>query len=187
MIDCNYDPSNFNLAQNLRALRKRKKWSQEELAERLGLNRGNIASYESGTAEPKICNLVKIARLFKISIFDLTHNDLKEEATYIRATQAHENGSFNPKFPAIGQYAVEAKDFETAIKGLECIFKMKLRDVGEIPEEMAFFKEQFLQLCGVSRHLLKSHLELIATVKSNCNEHKNGALENAVQEKVFNA
>ena len=49
---------------NIRYLRKKMNLSQEELANAIGLNRGNIASYESGTAEPKIANLVKMSKLF---------------------------------------------------------------------------------------------------------------------------
>ena len=182
MMDFNIDPSNFKLPENLRALRKRMKWSQEELAERLGLNRGNIASYESGTAEPKICNLVKFARLFSISIFDLTHSDLTAETSYVQATQRQSNGS---GLPPVDQYANEAKEFESAIKGLSCIFKMKIRDVGELPEDMKFLQNQYEQLNNVSQHLLKSYFELIATIKSHCPEHKAKMAE--MERKEFNA
>ncbi len=182
MIDFNNNPSNFNLSENLRALRKRMKWSQEELAEKLGLNRGNIASYESGTAEPKICNLVKVAQLFNISISDLTHSDLKEEISYIKATQRHSNGS---GLPAIDRYVIESKEFESAIKGLECIFKMKIRNAGELSEDMQFLKNQFEQLNNVARHLLNSHSELIASVKSHCPEHQAKLRE--MKAKEFNA
>lgn len=180
MMDFSSNSSNLFLSENLRALRRRMGCSQEELADKMGLNRGNIASYESGSAEPKICNLVKFARFFKVSIFDLTHADLKEEGTYTSATQRHLNGSAGPTFPSISQYAEEAKEFESAIKGMECIFKMKLREAGELPEDMAFFRHQFDQLQTVAQHLLRSHMELFVTVKSKCQEHaasENGQAE----------
>ncbi len=182
MMNFSSNSSNFNLPQNLRALRKRMKLSQEELADRLGLNRGNIASYESGMAEPKICNLVKFAQLFNISIFDLTHSNLEVENSYQQATQRHLN---EPGFPAIGEYINEAKEFESAVKGLECIFKMKVRNTGELSEDAIFFKNQFEQLCSVSAQLLKAHFELIATIKSKCPDHK--AKENSQPNDAFNA
>lgn len=180
-MDFNIDPSNFKLPENLRALRKRMKWSQEELAEKLGLNRGNIASYESGTAEPKICNLVKFAHLFNISIFDLTHSDMTAETNYVRATQRLSNGN---GLPSVNRYAEEAKEYESAIKGLNCIFNMKIRDTGELPEDMKFLKNQYEQLSNVSQHLLKSYFELLATIKSCCPEHKAKMLE--IERKEFN-
>jgi len=75
----NDQPPDMFLHQNIRLLRKRLKLSQEELARRIGLNRGNIASYENGTAEPRICNLLKFARLFGISVHKLTYSDLSRE------------------------------------------------------------------------------------------------------------
>jgi transcriptional regulator with XRE-family HTH domain len=64
------------LAENIRYLRKKFGWSQEKLAEVLGLNRGNIASYEKGTAEPRLENLIKMMELFKVEIKDLVEIDL---------------------------------------------------------------------------------------------------------------
>jgi transcriptional regulator with XRE-family HTH domain len=64
------------LAENIRYLRKKFGWSQEKLAEILGLNRGNIASYEKGTAEPRLENLIKMMELFKVEIKDLVEIDL---------------------------------------------------------------------------------------------------------------
>ena len=54
------------LKSNIRFLRRKMNLSQEELATMIGLNRGNIASYESGTAEPRIANLVKMSKLFSV-------------------------------------------------------------------------------------------------------------------------
>ena len=76
------------LNQNIRFLRKRLSLSQEELANRVGLNRGNIASYENGTAEPRICNLLKLSTLFGISIMDITQKDLSNGHNLTRANEA---------------------------------------------------------------------------------------------------
>lgn len=64
------------LSDNLRYLRKQKNLSQEELASKVGLNRGNVASYENGTAEPKLCNLLKLAEIFEVSMADIVLKDL---------------------------------------------------------------------------------------------------------------
>jgi len=160
----------FCLAQNLRALRKRARWSQEELAEKVGLNRGNIASYENGTAEPKICNLVKLANLFNISVFDLTHVDLKEESSYIQATLQHQNGHRLPSFPPMDHFVKEAEDFQQAVKGLHCLFRLKVKNVLEPSEEMQSLTDQFEQLHSLTDQLLHSHLDLIALIKAKCVE-----------------
>lgn len=172
MMDFLNIDSGFLLPENLRALRKRFKWSQEELGERIGLNRGNIASYENGTAEPKICNLVKLSRLFKVSVFDLTHSNLQDNDNYEGATLRHQNGFMHSSMPSIGHFSKEAEDFDQAVRGLHCLFRLKTKDIDEPEEKLRFAKEQFEQLYGVTEQLLKSHLDLISIVREVCEPSK---------------
>ncbi len=171
MMDFVKKDSGFCFAENLRSLRKHKKWSQEELADKVGLNRGNIASYENGTAEPKICNLVKIAHLFNIPVFSLTHSSLKEEGAIELAINNQENGFSRPGPDMLGHFLKEAEDFQQAIKGLHCLFRLKTKNVTELPDEALFLKEQFEQLYSLSEQLMSSHIELLAVVKEKCPTH----------------
>lgn len=50
--------------------------SQEEFGKFVGLNRGNIASYEKQTAEPSIMNLSRIGKHLKVELSDLIDKDL---------------------------------------------------------------------------------------------------------------
>ena len=64
------------LASNIRFLRKRLNLSQTAFADRVEMNRGNIASYEKGSAEPNTVKLLRISRFFGVSLHDLLENDL---------------------------------------------------------------------------------------------------------------
>lgn len=55
------------LARNMRALRARRGWSQEQLAEESGLHRTYIGSIEREERNVSIDNLDRIARAFRIS------------------------------------------------------------------------------------------------------------------------
>lgn len=66
------------IAQNLRYLRKLAELSQQALAKKVGLNRGNIASYEKGAAEPSTKNLLKIVRFFNIDVIDFVEKDISQ-------------------------------------------------------------------------------------------------------------
>ena len=61
---------------NLRHLRKSKSLTQQELANKLGLNRSIIGSYEEGRAEPKLKTLLNISHYFKVSLDDLLEKEL---------------------------------------------------------------------------------------------------------------
>ena len=63
-------------AKNLKFLRRSGNLSQEGFARLVGLNRGNIASYEKQSAEPSIKNLSKIGRYFNIELNDFIEKDL---------------------------------------------------------------------------------------------------------------
>jgi len=61
----------MNFISNLKRLRTKEGLSQKGLGEALGMSRSNIASYEQGIAEPTLCNLVKIAKYFEVSLNEL--------------------------------------------------------------------------------------------------------------------
>ena len=60
----------MKLDKTLKSMRKLKNWTQQQLADRVGLKRSVIGAYEEGRAEPKIESLLAFSRLFNMSIDD---------------------------------------------------------------------------------------------------------------------
>lgn len=52
--------------QNLTALRKRERWTQTELADRVGVSRSTIGMYERGVREPDHHTLKTLARVLGV-------------------------------------------------------------------------------------------------------------------------
>lgn len=65
-------------AQNLKYLRKLKGYTQGDFAQKIGINRPKIGSYEEGRAEPKLETLQNISHFFKVKIDDLLEKDLSK-------------------------------------------------------------------------------------------------------------
>lgn len=63
------------LSENLYNLRKLHKFSQEQVAERLGVSRQAVAKWETGETAPDIHNCGALARLFDVSIDELVNYD----------------------------------------------------------------------------------------------------------------
>lgn len=59
------------VANNVRAERARRKWRQEDLADRLGWSRGSIGHLESGRRRPAVADLPQLCRVFDISLAEL--------------------------------------------------------------------------------------------------------------------
>ncbi|MBK7409737.1 MAG: helix-turn-helix transcriptional regulator [Saprospirales bacterium] len=146
------------LADNIRNLRKSRNWSQEELAMQVGLNRGNIASYEKGTAEPKICNLLKLAHLFNVSILDLMGRDLRE-------TTGKSNGVDSLLWmmnqDKWADYVEHAEELEKVVDGIFHCHCFKMKNINDADKDVKIISNQFDQLYEATRSLLKSHRELL--------------------------
>ncbi|WP_394345097.1 XRE family transcriptional regulator [Formosa sediminum] len=66
------------IASNIKHLRTLKKYSQEALANDLGITRSRIGSYEEGRSEPAIAMLIKFSDYFKLPIDILVRTDLSK-------------------------------------------------------------------------------------------------------------
>lgn len=66
----------MKIAKNIRALREKKKLSQEQLAEDLGITRARLGAYEESRNQPPIEILISLADYFQISIDALIRADL---------------------------------------------------------------------------------------------------------------
>ncbi len=152
------------LHRNIRCLRKKLNFSQEELASRIGLNRGNIASYENGTAEPKICNLLKLSNLFRVSIMDLTQKDLSEGKTLETANKTYQKIS-NKDRELIRQFMQKADEISEVIYSLHTCHQFKAKSLGDLPKDMQIMMINFEQLYDVSQALLRNHQALLDFVK----------------------
>ena len=65
----------MNLANNIKNLRLRMGWSQDDLATKLSVSRGKISSYELRGVQPRLPLLTKMAKLFDVSIDQLVFDE----------------------------------------------------------------------------------------------------------------
>lgn len=57
-----------NIAYNLTTLRQLNKFSQEEVAERIGVSRQAVAKWEAGQSVPDILNCDALAKLYDVEL-----------------------------------------------------------------------------------------------------------------------
>lgn len=156
VADIEVDEGPTCLANNLRILRRRWGLSQMELAERLGLNRGNIASYEKGSAEPKLCNLLKISKLFKISIADLTQGDLDDDTVFVAAQGRFSQPSGDER-QVIEQFFQRAEEIDRFLESIHHCYRFKTESLQEAPREVQMLMSYFDQIHEVAHNLMRQH------------------------------
>lgn len=67
------------LAEKIILLRKKNEWSQEELAEQLGISRQSVSKWESGASIPDLDKIIRMSELFDVSTDYLLKDSLEEE------------------------------------------------------------------------------------------------------------
>jgi transcriptional regulator with XRE-family HTH domain len=58
----------MDMHERIRQLRQEKKWSQVELAEKIGVHQKQISAYERGANNPSTEVLLKLARIFDVTV-----------------------------------------------------------------------------------------------------------------------
>ena len=61
---------------NLRKLRKQKKISQENLAEKVGVSRQSVSKWETGESYPEMNNILELCKIFHCKINDLVNDSI---------------------------------------------------------------------------------------------------------------
>lgn len=56
------------IGERIKTLRKRKHWTQDELAHHLEVAPSSVGSYERGSRQPTIENLIRMSRYFNVSL-----------------------------------------------------------------------------------------------------------------------
>ena len=67
------------LADKISDLRKKNGWSQEELAERLGVSRQSVSKYESAQSVPDLDKILRLASIFGVTTDYLLKDELEAE------------------------------------------------------------------------------------------------------------
>lgn len=81
------------LADKIINLRKKNGWSQEELAEKLGVTRQSVSKYEGAQSIPDLDKILKLSEIFGVTTDYLIKDELEEEEYAPSQIQEKESGS----------------------------------------------------------------------------------------------
>ena len=68
----------MKFGENLKRVRKMRKISQEELADKLGVSRQSVSKWETGENYPSMTNIMCLCTIFKCNINELVHEDMTD-------------------------------------------------------------------------------------------------------------
>lgn len=106
-------------------LRKKNGYSQEELAERLGVSRQSVSKWESNNTYPETDKIIQIANLFDCSMDDL----INDKITDVESTQRKNRNNVKKIWNSFLEFITTTIDMFSKMKfieGLKCIIVMLL-------------------------------------------------------------
>jgi transcriptional regulator with XRE-family HTH domain len=154
------------VGENIKYFRKKINLSQCDLADKVGLKRGNIASYEKNIAEPKICNLIKLAQFFKIGVSEIVLHNFSEGEEIIFEEINNEPIFVDTDFKDVVN---QSKEYENIINGMKCYHKFQMERITEPSEDVNLLSTEVNRLLSVADCLMKSHKFLIQKINNHDN------------------
>lgn len=106
-------------------LRKKNGYSQEELAEKLGVSRQSVSKWESNNTYPETDKIIQIANLFDCSMDDL----INDKITDVESTQRKNRNNIKKIWNSFLDFITTTVDMFSKMKfieGLKCIIVMLL-------------------------------------------------------------
>jgi|LSQX01.1.fsa_nt_gb phosphoglucosamine mutase len=106
----------MTLGEKISLLRSASRFSQEQLAEKLGVSRQSVSKWESDKNAPDLMTVLKISDLFNISTDDLLREDIPLSSTYFEPLfRPKENVEYNLKYFGTDGFRGEANENLTAM------------------------------------------------------------------------
>ena len=143
-------------------LRKKNGYSQEELAEKLGVSRQSVSKWESNNTYPETDKIIQIANLFDCSMDDL----INDKITNVETTYRKNKNNFNNIIDSFLDFITKSISMFSKMKfstGLRCIIELII--LGFI---LALFGHT---ICGISSSIISNlfkfiNLEVVSVIKN---------------------
>jgi AbrB family looped-hinge helix DNA binding protein len=71
------------ISTNLKGLRKKNQYTQEDVAGKINVSRQSVAKWENGESIPDIDSCIKLAKLYKVKLDDLVNHSEEESGIQI--------------------------------------------------------------------------------------------------------
>ncbi len=165
---------------NLRYLRKLSNLSQQAFAEKVDLNRGNIASYEKGSAEPSLTNLLKISRYFNVDLMDFIDRDLTEQLPAVAARLPNDSQELAVRFEKESLAEIVSKhdldytevsgtqmltqrsiNLEKIIAGLRQYYELKLAKLENLDRSGQLIRLDYGRMLEIAEEILDTNRQLV--------------------------
>ena len=131
----------MNVNDKIRMLREFNHWSQEEMAERLGMSHNGYAKIERGETKLYLDKLSQIAQIFNINLSDLVSDSEKNVFFFLQETQDHTSANYYGS----SDLAAEIEKLKLIVAHKDEIIEQKNKELAAQQEIIALLKQHVRQ------------------------------------------
>lgn len=150
-------------------LRKQRGWSQEELGYKLDVSRQTISKWENGESTPELSKLMKMCKLYDISMDELVSGKKESEVIEVKAEPVIENNSEVPKVEI--NYDENYKNKELGMIALQKVIVRNKKII--IKNLTRIISAIFVILLGAYLILCAYRFSILNQINNKFNEYKN--------------
>lgn len=131
--------------EKIRQLREQKKWSQEQLASKLGLSPNGYAKIERGETRLTLPRLMQLAEVFELDIFELIQGDIQHLDYRVGNHINHSNDFTIYSATEAQDLAQEIEKLKLIIKHQEELLTQQARELALAQKMLAMYEQQNIQ------------------------------------------
>jgi transcriptional regulator with XRE-family HTH domain len=120
--------------EKIRTIRQLKEFSQEVIAEKLGISKNTYANIERGETDVQMSRMEQIAQTFEMDLVELFNFGEKTVTCLI--------GNSNNHFSNIGQNVGDSKETHFEIKKLQLFVEQQLKEIAYLKQIIELTKSQ---------------------------------------------
>lgn len=165
------------LSKNIRYLRKSRKWSQETLAQKMGVKRSSIAAYESKNVRPRLDFIVELARLFEVRMSELIERDMEKNGAPEEALPKEKTAKRKPAggkvfFPdlniqdreSLNEFVERSLRIRKMLEGFMAFYRFKLENYDQYSSNNLRSLADIENFLLLTEHLLSHNDVLIRAI-----------------------
>lgn len=133
------------LADKIILLRKRKGWSQEELAEQLNVTRQSVSKWEGAQSVPDIPKIIQMSEIFEVTTDYLLKDEIEAEENHIES----------------GEFRIEAEEKGTEYTKEAETSDLRILTMGEASEYLRLRREAAPKMAGATLLCVLSPVTLL--------------------------
>lgn len=120
---------------NIRELRENQNWTQEEMAEKLGMSKNGYAKIERGESDVTLSRLEQIANIFNINISDIIKTNDKNLAVVIGDGDNNVQNNYN-------SYQSDIEKLELIIQHKDVLLQQKENEIQALKQIIQLLQEK---------------------------------------------